>query len=148
MPFSSRKLMLIMEIHKSKIFRALYVYIYPFLLVSGFCLRLYIGELSIGNIQYASSSFFVPCIFHWLTELDCPGCGITRSLIAMFFWSPQVSFYFHPLGPLLAGLALFYWLTFLFEPIGCWYAKAIRFLKTHSTSVLLVILAWGVFRNF
>jgi hypothetical protein len=41
------------------------------------------------------------CSFHTVTGLDCPFCGITRSMVALAHgrWSDSISF--HPLGPAL-----------------------------------------------
>ncbi|MCC6137139.1 MAG: DUF2752 domain-containing protein [Bdellovibrionaceae bacterium] len=110
--------------------------------------RFYMGEISPLQIQNGASRLYIPCIFHWLTELDCPGCGITRSLMALYLWSPQWSFYFHPLGPILGLLSFFYWLSFGFEFIEKICCAGQAFFNRHSMSFLLVILAWGIFRNF
>lgn len=48
------------------------------------------------------------CGFLFLTGAPCPGCGMTRSLLALLHGSPGESWRFHPLGiPLaLGGAAL------------------------------------------
>lgn len=148
MQFNSRKLMHTTETQSSKLFRSLYFYGYPLMIVSGLFLRLYIGELSMHQVQSTAGTFFIPCIFHWLTDFDCPGCGITRSLTAMFLWSPLWSFYFHPLGPVFAILALFYWFSLVFVRVERWFVRCAQLFNAHSVSLLVIILAWGIFRNF
>lgn len=40
-----------------------------------------------------------PCLFRLSTGLPCPGCGMTRSLIALWHGDLLTSFRYHPLGP-------------------------------------------------
>src|SRR5690348_8340698 len=58
------------------------------------------GATSVGGVPSL-------CLFHHLTGLPCPGCGMTRSVVccAHGAWGQAVAF--HPLGPLVfAGLVL------------------------------------------
>ena len=45
----------------------------------------------------------MPCGFHALTGLPCPGCGLTRSVVALFEGRVGESIMLHPFGPLLAA---------------------------------------------
>ncbi|MGD9498413.1 MAG: DUF2752 domain-containing protein [Armatimonadota bacterium] len=45
--------------------------------------------------------FVVPCIFHWLTGLPCPMCGMTTSLAHMARGEVAGAFAAHVLGPAL-----------------------------------------------
>lgn len=40
-----------------------------------------------------------PCLFRLMTNLPCPGCGITRSLKAIWHGDLLTAFRYHPLGP-------------------------------------------------
>lgn len=131
-----------------KNFESLYFYLYPLVLLSGLFFRLYYGEITIQHVQGTANALYLPCVFHWLTDLDCPGCGITRSLTAMYFWSPSISFYFHPLGPFLAFLSLIYWFGLELVKVRRVYTRLVAFFNAHAISVLFVVIAWGVFRNF
>lgn len=60
----------------------------------------------------------LPCLFHTLTGLYCPGCGGTRAFKALIFGRPLLSFCYHPLVPYCAvaavwffGSYILYWLT-------------------------------------
>lgn len=45
-----------------------------------------------------------PCISRLITHIPCPGCGLTRSFVAMWRGDPVLAFRYHPLGP--PGFAL------------------------------------------
>jgi hypothetical protein len=48
-----------------------------------------------------------PCAFYHVTGLPCPGCGLTRSCIALLHGEAVQSLRYHPFGPfLLAGIVL------------------------------------------
>ena len=38
------------------------------------------------------------CPFKMFTGLPCPGCGLTRSVVALLHGDPSASVFFHPLG--------------------------------------------------
>lgn len=46
------------------------------------------------------------CIFHRLTGLHCPGCGMTRATHALLHGHPLVAFRFNPVGIILLPIAL------------------------------------------
>lgn len=48
----------------------------------------------------------MPCIFHVLTGLYCPGCGGTRALESLLSGHLLVSFFYHPLVLYCAVLAV------------------------------------------
>ena len=42
----------------------------------------------------------LPCVFQWLFGVPCPGCGITRALLAAMHLQWRSAFSLHPLFPL------------------------------------------------
>ncbi len=46
-------------------------------------------------------SEWILCPFRWLTELRCPGCGMTRSVTSFVRGDWAASWGFHPAGPML-----------------------------------------------
>ncbi|MFN8522077.1 MAG: DUF2752 domain-containing protein [Chloroflexota bacterium] len=48
----------------------------------------------------------VLCPFRVLTGLPCPGCGMTRSVVAALHGDLSTSLFYHPLGPVMLALAL------------------------------------------
>ncbi|MCR5415668.1 MAG: DUF2752 domain-containing protein [Pseudobutyrivibrio sp.] len=51
--------------------------------------------------------FKLPCPFHALTGLYCPGCGGTRAVIALLTGHPIKSFLYHPLVLYVALLLVY-----------------------------------------
>ena len=49
----------------------------------------------------------IPCIFHAITKLECPGCGVTRMLISIVKFDFVSAFWYNPFlfitGPLLVA---------------------------------------------
>ena len=57
------------------------------------------GILGFTLLLAGSGAPGIPCLFKSLTHLPCPGCGITRSLQAMWAGDPVRSLRYHLLGP-------------------------------------------------
>ncbi|MBQ7796120.1 MAG: DUF2752 domain-containing protein [Lachnospiraceae bacterium] len=55
----------------------------------------------------------LPCIFHEMTGLYCPGCGGTRAIKALFKGHPVISFFYHPLVLYCAVLAVVFAVSYL-----------------------------------
>jgi hypothetical protein len=53
------------------------------------------------------------CIFRNITGIACPGCGMTRSLIATGHLHLEDALMFHPLGPVVFVILTTYGLAFL-----------------------------------
>ncbi len=96
----------------------------------------------------------LPSVCLWLrwTGIECPGCGLTRSVLSFFSGQWSQSFYFHPLGPLLC-LLLIGWVVVAGASavsgapwkIGpALYGHLLR----HRLLVISIILTWGILRNF
>lgn len=56
--------------------------------------------------------FKIPCPIKKLTGISCPGCGMTRALIALFMFDFPLALYYHPLVffviPVLLMFIVFY----------------------------------------
>ena len=53
------------------------------------------------------------CLFRNITGIACPGCGMTRSLIATGHLHFEDALTFHPLGPVVFVILISYSLSFL-----------------------------------
>lgn len=56
--------------------------------------------------QGPSASFLPHCMFHRLTGLNCPGCGMTRAVHAALHGRLGEAFRFNPVGMILFPAAL------------------------------------------
>lgn len=81
----------------------------------------------------------IPCVFHEVTGLFCPGCGITRALVSLLSLDLMQSFRYHPLIYILIPLYGVYMLT---KRKGWRSASKL----TMGTMLTLTIL-FGILRN-
>jgi hypothetical protein len=86
------------------------------------------------------------CPLSFFFDIQCPTCGLGRSLVAAALFQGQESLRFHPLGlPLFwGGQALL--LGWILWPRG-WMAlstRALDFVRRHQLLLWLVIILYGV----
>lgn len=90
------------------------------------------------------------CPFFYITGFLCPGCGLTRSLIALLQGNIIASISYHPLGPLIHLTWMFFALDFLFlqaknlKNVSNW----IKAKPLYSGLCLILLLLWTIYRNF
>ena len=58
-------------------------------------------------VAVACLVLFYHCPFRYLFVVACPGCGMTRALLAAVLSDFETAFSFHPLFPLLIPAALY-----------------------------------------
>lgn len=90
------------------------------------------------------------CLVRGVTGLPCPGCGLTRSFVAIAHLDPGAAFDHHPFGPaLLAGMIavlaakpadrrLDAWLA------GVWAVR--RWVRWAACAIAIGWMAWAVVR--
>lgn len=81
------------------------------------------------------SVFSVPCLFHAVTGLYCPGCGGTRAVQVLFEGKFLLSFFYHPIVPYCAVLYLWFMISHTAErlsgkrlPVGMRYRNLYLYL--------------------
>lgn len=96
---------------------------------------------SMMEIEQMSQHSLLLCPFHALTGLLCPGCGMTRSLMAFytghFHWSLQ----FNPFGPFVALIPIYLWTQKFFS------LNTFKLKPWVGHLAVLLLLSWGLFRN-
>ena len=112
---------------------------------------LYISLL-IGGIVYALVcswiGFGIPCLFHKITGLMCPGCGVSRMCIALLKLDLQGAFQANPMVLMLS--------PFLIAVLA---DTTVRYVKTGSSNpkgwslglvyvMIVALLIFGIVRNF
>lgn len=93
-------------------------------------------------------SWMPQCVFHQVTGLHCPGCGMTRATYATFHGRFGDAFRLNPVGMVLFPLAL---LGISFELVGWVRGKPLPF-RLHlgrwgSTAIAAVVIAFWILRN-
>jgi hypothetical protein len=93
---------------------------------------LQIGKITLPNI----------CIFRATTGLPCPGCGLTRSIVAAAHGHLAVSFSHHRLGLLtLIYVLLQFVFNLCYLTIPKWKGTFSRYIKLlHKGMILLAVL--------
>jgi hypothetical protein len=88
------------------------------------------------------------CLFKFCTGIDCPACGVTRSVNALYHLNFEDSLHFHPAGFIVAAMAAGIFIYFLapvcsMGKIGLsWKAEA-KIIKVSSAILMTVLFgAW------
>lgn len=74
--------------------------------------RLFLIGLGVIGLYTAMSEIspagvtLIPCIFHSVTDIPCPGCGMTRACVALVQGKFGVAWNYHPFSFLIVGLAI------------------------------------------
>ena len=90
----------------------------------------------------------LPCLFHEITGLLCPGCGNSRAALALLRLDIRAALGYNLLFPLEFGYIAWVFLYCCRE-----YLKGGRFtyhppLPWVDTGILIAIILWGILRNF
>jgi Protein of unknown function (DUF2752) len=96
---------------------------------------------SVGLWDFESAMTQLPplCLFHALTDIDCPGCGMTHAFLCLARGDVTGAWAFHPFSPLLAALLL----TLAWGPKKTWsWMQHSTFAKILSIATLAVLLSW------
>ena len=86
-------------------------------------------------------NFSIPCLFHEITNLYCPGCGITRMFLALFKLDFYQAFRYNPLVFILLILSIVY---FLVKKIGKLNFKFPNYIYYY---LLVIVIIYGILRN-
>ena len=89
--------------------------------------------------------FHMPCLFHLLTGLYCPGCGGTRAVKYLLQGHWAQSFQYHPLVLYgVAAMALELWSVLAVRRTGKPLIRPGREIRLVYGGVVLVIINWIV----
>ncbi len=61
-----------------------------------------------GGLHLKNKCIGNTCLFLRLTGIECPFCGISRSMVALMHGQIKASISFHPLGVVISALFLLY----------------------------------------
>jgi hypothetical protein len=90
----------------------------------------------------------IPCPFHRLTGLWCPGCGLTRGTRALLHGHVQQALGYNLFLPVVVGLAVWGWVAWFWPSVGGRQLPSpARAPKAMWTSLVIALLVFGVVRN-
>ena len=91
--------------------------------------------------------FGIPCMFHMLTGLDCPSCGISRMCMALLQLRFADAFRYNPaifcLLPLLFAVAIGYIVRY----VRYGSTKLSRWMNIAIVFMICVLILFGIARN-
>ena len=104
------------------------------------------GLLYSGIVKFFGRG--IPCVFHEITGLRCPGCGITHAMMALI----HLDFNAFIQSNLFAPLIILFFIT-------AFASTSVKYIKTGiyrlsavntfvEVSFLVLFIAWGIARNF
>lgn len=99
---------------------------------------------------FKDSKIVVPCVFHKITGLYCPGCGITRCLNALLHLEFYQAFRYNALVVILLPFIIFYVILLLYNKVK--KRSDNNFVQKEVPNyiwyiILIITLLFGVLRN-
>ena len=90
------------------------------------------------------------CMFHRLTGLDCPGCGMTRAFHQLSHGNLDEAMEFNLLSPFLFGTFLLVLLHDVVQLVTGWHLKIEMpkwLVVGGGYGLLVIVVAYGILRN-
>jgi hypothetical protein len=110
-----------------------------------------LGVFAIHSESNQILGFSVPnvCLIKTLFGINCPVCGITRSVLSMLHFNFSQAFLYHPLGPVIAILLIlifsYFLLTFLFrEKMNVRWSREVRLFSRIDTSLVILLVGFWI----
>lgn len=98
---------------------------------------------------YEKYNIGIPCIFHKLTNLYCPGCGITRCLFSILKGNFYEAFMYNQLVFILLPFIIIYYFINTFYYITDKKNNILKKIPNYFYILLLIIvILFGILRNF
>ena len=99
------------------------------------------------SLFFSLTGWGIPCLFHLVTGLNCPGCGVSRMLLSMMRLDFAAAFRYNAvlfcMLPALAALALIWVVSYL--RTGTY--RPGRVLQITELTMAGILVVWGVVRN-
>ena len=89
----------------------------------------------------------IPCVFHLITGLNCPGCGNTRAVMAMLRFDFREMLHYNLLFPLELAYLVYLYVVSVLHYVRTGRATYKPKSQWPDVVLLIILLAWGVVRN-
>lgn len=111
----------------------------------------YAGLILLVGVAYGvfvqKTGLAIPCLFHLITGLWCPGCGVTHMCVALLCLDFETAFYSNPalflLSPVLGTLFLTYIAGYVRN--GKWNMNRVQ--SGVAYVCIAVMVVFGILRN-
>lgn len=92
--------------------------------------------------------FYIPCLFHKLTNLYCPGCGITRCIVSLLKGNISEAFKYNQLVFILLPFLTVYFIYKIYLYLTNSQDEIIKKIPNITWIILLIItILFGILRN-
>ncbi len=105
------------------------------------------GIYIVKNFNPELNSFFPPCIFHEITGLYCPGCGMTRATYSILNLEIKKAFGYNQLFFILIPVLIYMGIKQVFNLKKYGELKPIRFPYWFTISLLFLVFLFWILRN-
>jgi hypothetical protein len=95
----------------------------------------------------AGSSFYLPCPFHKLTGLYCPGCGSLRAMHQLLHGNLPAAFGLNPLMVLSLPLLGYWFISFGVPVVRSRPQKSVIIPAFGIWLILMIIVLYWILRN-
>lgn len=93
------------------------------------------------------TGIYIPCIFHKITHLYCPGCGVTRMFVAILMGDFYQALRYNPLVFIFLPFATIYLIDNLISKMRGRKSLLARTPSWVWILVIIVLVVYGVMRN-
>ncbi len=94
------------------------------------------------------TGFYIPCLFHEITGLKCPGCGITHLVFDLLNFRIIEAFYDNPLVFIYLPFIIMYYFYMIYLYIYDKKDKIISKIPNYVWGLLITItILFGILRN-
>ena len=98
-------------------------------------------------VLYVTTGIGLPCVFHEITGLDCPGCGVSRMLVSLARLDFRAAFEYNAVLLCLTPALLALLAVSLVRYVRTGSRKMSRPETAAMWVITVILLAWGVIRN-
>lgn len=104
-----------------------------------------------SGVTYAlwckATSWHIPCVFHKITGLYCPGCGITRMSLALLEGNFRVAFRSNAAVFILIPVGLMLLLKFIYHYIKFGNIQLSKVETSILWVIVVILITFGILRN-
>lgn len=93
------------------------------------------------------TKLYIPCLFHLVTGLDCPSCGITRMFVALSRLEFSAAFAYNPVIFVTLPILAVVFLVEFVRYIKSGKRELSRFSKVIVYAEIVILVVYGIIRN-